>query len=170
MKSKERRESIARLLINDSNAIKGSELAKIFNVTRQVIVKDIAILRAEGRNIISTPQGYISNVKNYKEKAIIAVSHDIKNTIDELKIIVKYGGIIEDVIIEHPIYGEIKGILMIKNLNDLSKFELKFKDNKVKPLSDLTNGVHLHTIAAEGKEEISLILKELKEKGFLLSE
>lgn len=40
----------------------------------------------------------------------------------ELEIVVKYGGIIEDVIVEHPLYGEIKGILKIKNLNDLNKF------------------------------------------------
>ena len=31
--------------------------------------------------------------------------------IEELQIVVKYGGIIEDVIVEHPLYGEIIGIL-----------------------------------------------------------
>ena len=57
---------------------------------------------------------------------------------------------------------------MIKNLNDLNKFENEFKGKNAKPLSNLTNGVHLHTIAADSDEEINAIKKELLEKGFLL--
>jgi len=166
MSSKKRREEIINLLISNNGAIKGTELASLFNVTRQIIVKDIAILRAEGKNIIATTDGYIYNEDINKVKSIIAVNHDSSKTIEELEIVVKYGGIIEDVIIEHPLYGEIRGNLMIKNLNDLYKFESKFKN--VKPLSNLTNGVHLHTIAADSKEDIESIINELKEKGFLL--
>ena len=166
MGSIERREEIMKMLVESSRAIKGTELASLFNVTRQIIVKDIAILRAAGKNIIATPDGYIYNKDINKAKSIIAVNHDSSKTIEELEIVVKYGGIIEDVIIEHPLYGEIRGNLMIKNLNDLYKFESKFKN--VKPLSNLTNGVHLHTIAADSKEDIESIINELKEKGFLL--
>lgn len=168
MSYKNRREEIMNLLIKNNGAIKGTELASLFGVTRQIIVKDIAILRAEGKNIIATPDGYIYNKDINKVKSIIAVNHDSSKTIDELEIVVKYGGIIEDVIIEHPIYGEIRGNLMIKNLNDLYKFENKFKNENVKPLSNLTDGIHLHTIAADSEEDIELIIRELKEKGFLL--
>jgi len=169
MSSKKRREEIINLLIRSNGAVKGTKLASLFGVTRQVIVKDIAILRAEGKNIIATPDGYIySNKDSNKVKSIIAVNHDSNRTIEELEIVVKYGGMIEDVIIEHPLYGEIKGNLMIRNLNDLNKFESKFKDKGVKPLSNLTNGVHLHTIAADSEEDIKSIIKELREKGFLL--
>lgn len=166
MSSKKRREEIINLLIKNNGAIKGTELASLFSVTRQIIVKDIAILRAEGKSIIATPDGYIYNKDINKVKSIIAVNHDSSKTIEELEIVVKYGGIIEDVIIEHPVYGEIRGNLMIKNLNDLYKFEHKFKD--VKPLSNLTDGIHLHTIAADSQEDIESIIRELKEKGFLL--
>ena len=168
MSSKKRREEIINLLINSNGPIKGTELAALFNITRQIIVKDIAILRAEGRNIIATPDGYIYNKDINKIKSIIAVNHDSSKTIEELEIVVKYGGIIEDVIIEHPLYGEIRGNLMIKNLNDLYKFESKFKNKNVKPLSDLTQGIHLHTIAADTQEDIESIIRELEEKGFLL--
>ena len=168
MSSKKRWEEIISLLIKSNGAKKGTELASLFGVTRQVIVKDIAILRAEGKNIIATPDGYMYSKDSNKVKSIIAVNHDSNRTIEELEIVVKYGGMIEDVIIEHPIYGEIKGNLMIRNLNDLNKFESKFKDKNVKPLSNLTNGVHLHTIAADSEEDIKSINKELKEKGFLL--
>lgn len=168
MGSIERREEIIKLLIEKNKAIKGTELASLFNVTRQIIVKDIAILRAAGKNIIATPDGYIYNKSTNKIKAIIAVSHESNKTIDELEVVVKYGGIIEDVIIDHPLYGEIRGNLMIKNLNDLNKFENEFKRKNAKPLSNLTNGVHLHTIAADSEEDIKAIKKELKVKGFLL--
>lgn len=168
MGSKKRREDIINLLIKNGSAIKGTELASLFGVTRQIIVKDIAILRAEGKNIIATPDGYIYNQDINKVKSIIAVNHNSSKTIEELEIVVKYGGIIEDVIIEHPLYGEIRGNLMIKNLNDLYKFESKFNNKNVKPLSNLTDGIHLHTIAADSQEDIESIIRELKEKGFLL--
>ena len=57
---------------------------------------------------------------------------------------------------------------MIRNLNDLYKFESKFNNKDVKPLSNLTDGIHLHTIAADSQEDIESIIRELKEKGFLL--
>lgn len=168
MTSKKRREEIIKLLINNNSAIKGTKLAELFSVTRQIIVKDIAILRAEGKNIIATPDGYILNKDINKVKTIIAVNHNSKETMEELEIVVKYGGIIEDVIIEHPLYGELRGNLMIKNLNDLNKFEKEYNNNNAKPLSNLTNGIHLHTIAADSVEDIEEIKRELKERGFLL--
>lgn len=168
MKSIDRRESIINLLRDNNKAIKGIDLANSFGVTRQIIVKDIAILRAKGSNIIATPNGYICNIDINRVKAIIAVHHSIEDMVEELKVVVKYGGIIENVIVEHPLYGEIIGNIMIKNLNDLNKFVEAFKDIDAKPLSELTNGVHLHTISAHTEEDIESIKKELDEKGFTL--
>ena len=168
MKADERRNSIVELLHGEKGAIKGTILAEKFNVTRQIIVKDIAILRAKGNNIIATPDGYMINDDNSRVKSIIAVNHSDNEMIDELEIVVKYGGIIEDVIVEHPLYGEIRGILKIKNLNDLNKFRASLEDIKAKPLSVLTDGIHLHTISADSDENMQLIKDELKEKGFIL--
>lgn len=168
MQASNRRDKIFNLILNSNKAIKGIELAEMFSVTRQIIVKDIAILRAAGKNIIATPEGYIYNNQANRIKAIIAVNHSEEDTIKELEIIVKYGGIIEDVIIEHPLYGEIKTSLMIKNLHDLNNFINKFNCNRIKPLSNLTNGIHLHTISTDSEENITLIKEELGVKGFLL--
>ena len=68
MNSIERRDNIVKLLLNSSIPIKGTDIADKYNVTRQVIVKDIAILRAKGFNIMATPDGYIVNRNDGKVK------------------------------------------------------------------------------------------------------
>ena len=109
MNSKERRERILKKLLVTKEPKKGQELGEEMGVTRQVIVKDIAILRAEGHNIIATPDGYIiASAQPNKVKRIIAVCHNAGQMEDELRTIVKYGATVEDVIVEHPLYGEMR--------------------------------------------------------------
>lgn len=172
MNSKDRRLAIEKILLDSNNPQKGVELAKRFNVTRQVIVKDVAILRAEGKNIIATPEGYIIAKENgiYNVKRLLPLCHRREGIEDELRSIIKYGGVIEDVIVEHPLYGEIKGMLMLKTLDDIQNFMNRFKEVKAEPLSSLTGGVHIHTISAENEEVMTKIINELKFKGYLISD
>ena len=170
MNSIERRDNIIKLLLESNEPIKGNVIAKKYLVTRQVIVKDIAILRAKGKSIIATPDGYIINKNENKVKAIIAVTHNEEEMFDEMSIIIEYGGTIEDVIVEHPLYGEISGMLMIKNYNELNKFIQKYQEQRARLLSVLTNGVHLHTISAENEDDINLIISELKKRNFIVSD
>ena len=107
-------------------------------------------------------------MRKREQREIIAVNHNDNEMVDELEVVVKYGGIIEDVIIEHQLYGEIRGNLMIKNLNDLNRFKNSLKEIEARPLATLTNGIHLHTISVDSKENLELIKQELKEKGFIL--
>lgn len=168
MNSKERRYFILAKLMSYNEPQKGHNLSTEIGVTRQIIVKDIAILRAEGKNIIATPEGYlIPKNQRPKVKKILATSHDTDRIEEELQIIVKYGGVIEDVIVEHPVYGEIRGMLMIKTLNDIQNFMIRFKNEKAEPLSKLTGGIHLHTIEADSEDIINKITSELNEKKFL---
>lgn len=171
MNSKERRLYIENVLKNSDIPQKGHILAEELSVTRQIIVKDIAILRAEGKKIIATPEGYLMP-KDEKSmiKKVIAFSHKPEEIEDELKTIIKFGGIIEDVIIEHTLYGEIKGMLMIKTLYDVENFMRKVNDYKAEPLLVLTSGVHLHTILAENYESMENIIRELKTKKYLISD
>ncbi len=168
MNSETRRKSIGELLRESENPVKGGELAQNMGVTRQVIVKDIAILRAGGERIISTPEGYImqKDQKNYCKK-VLAVVHNSDEIEDELSIIVKYGGIIEDVIVEHEIYGEIRGMMMLKTLYDVQKFIEKIKSSKSEPLMALTGGIHLHTVMAESPEILDKIEDELRTRKYL---
>lgn len=166
----QRRKEIIKLLIKENKALKGSYIANKFNVTRQIVVKDIAILRAEGNSIIATPEGYIISINDkIMYKRIFAVCHSADDIKDEFSSMIKYGGIIEDVIVEHPLYGELKAMLMIKTLNDIENFINKFNNNDVKPLSALTSGVHLHTVSAESEEILNLIEEELKLKKIIIT-
>ncbi|SKB00115.1 hypothetical protein SAMN05443428_14116 [Caloramator quimbayensis] len=169
MKGEERRQLILSYLKEIKVPAKGGELSQRYNVSRQVIVQDIALLRAEGENIISTPQGYlfIDNAKDTVRK-IIAVKHEEKDIEDELKTIVSMGGKVIDVTIEHKLYGEITGKLMLKSMYDVDEFIEKLNINKSKPLSYLTDGIHIHTIEAENDEIMGRIIDVLKLKGYLI--
>ncbi|WP_027340511.1 transcription repressor NadR [Halonatronum saccharophilum] len=169
MSAKDRRRNLLEELCQSDGPMTGSQLADEFGVSRQVIVQDIALLRAEGKDILATSQGYITNKKEDNiVKKTIACKHSGVETREELEIIIKYGGRIRDVIVEHPLYGEIKGNLMIQKKSDLELFMKKYKEEEVKPLSTLTDGVHLHTIEALNFEVINLIEIELKKRGYLL--
>lgn len=165
----DRKDYIQKSLMDSELAIKGQDFADKLGVTRQIIVKDIAILRASGVDIIATPEGYIMNKKDEKLNCkIIAIYHKRDEIEDELKTIVKYGGVIRDVIVEHQLYGEIKAVLMVKTIDDVNKFVKKFNKYKAEPLLKLTNGLHIHTILTETKEQMDNILDELDKKGYLI--
>lgn len=168
MKGDERKLEILNLLKESKNPIKGAYLAERFGVTRQVIVQDIALLKAQGHNIVSTPQGYIFLGGNESYSRVIAVKHEPKDIEEELKTIIKLGGKVIDVTIEHKVYGEITGKLMLKSLYDVEKFIERLRESSDMPLSNLTGGVHLHTIEADSEENLERIVKELDKKGFLI--
>jgi len=172
MDSKERREEILNILCNWEGPVKGTELAEKLGVSRQVIVQDIAILRAGGEKIIATPQGYIM-LKNGEGKLIksIVCKHSGYDEIeDELNTIVDMGGKALDVIVEHPLYGEIKSPLMISSRLDVSDFMKNLIKTKAEPLSSLTDGVHIHTIEVEDERTFEKIVNSLKEKKYLITD
>jgi transcriptional regulator of NAD metabolism len=171
MKGEERRNKILYLLKNNQRPFKGGELSTQFDVSRQVVVQDIALLRAEGRDIIATPQGYMLMSTNPGSmKRVIAVRHNEQDMEDELKTIVNMGGKVLDVTIEHKIYGEITGRLQLKSLFDVEQFMKKINQEGSKPLSQLTQGVHIHTIEAEDNEVMNRIIQALEEKGYLITQ
>ncbi|NBI06347.1 transcription repressor NadR [Senegalia massiliensis] len=170
MDSNNRRKKILELLIKENNPIKGAIIADKFNVSRQVIVQDIAILRAKGKKIMATPNGYmvIKDNNNFLEKTIVSVHRDDENIEEELNIIVDLGAKVLDVIVEHPVYGEIKGQLMISSRKDVKDFIKNMKENNASTLATLTEGVHIHTIRVPNEEVFSQIKEKLKYKNFLL--
>lgn len=172
MDSNIRREQILSIIKKRKEPIKGADLAGKFHVSRQIIVQDIAILRAAGEKIVATPQGYFlpfSTGDSMLQKTI-ACGHKMEEMYEELIIMVDMGAKILDVIVEHAIYGEIKAMLMIKSRKDLEKFIQEFRRLKAEPLSSLTEGIHLHTIEVPDENTYKEILLKLQEYGYLIQE
>lgn len=171
MTSEERKEGIISNLKRSDTALTGAYLAKQYNVSRQIIVQDIAILRAAGHDIIATPQGYWLSKLNQLQgiTKVFAVKHNQNEIEDELNAIVDYGGKVLDVIIEHPVYGEFKARLMLSTRNDVKAYLAVMKKEEAEPLSALTEGVHLHTVEADSITILNQIESILDQKGYLLN-
>lgn len=164
-----RREKLIEILENAKQPISGTELAKRLKVSRQVIVQDIALLRAVNKNILSTTKGYLIYVReDEKVNRCFMVKHTTEEILDELCTIVDLGGKVLDVIVSHDIYGEIKADLIISNRQDVYDFVQKVKENNTRPLKELTDNIHLHTIEADSEEVLDIIEQKLREKGYLL--
>lgn len=166
----ERRQSIVQILLASPQPISASALAERFRVSRQVIVGDIAILRAQGVEVISTPKGYISNaaLSNTGHTFKVACLHGIASLLEELYAVVDNGGTIVDVIVEHPIYGQLVGQLNISARSDADDFCTRVQQNNALLLSELTDGVHLHTICCRDKCDMQRIKRRLAELNVLL--
>ena len=149
--------------------VPGTELARHFCVSRQCVVQDIAILRAERNDILSTPQGYrLPTETPDTHRAVIACQHGPERTEEELQILVDNGVRVLDVIVEHALYGEMRGSLMIESRADVQDFLRRWRNTKASLLSSLTRGVHLHTVEASRPEMIARAKAQLQSRGFLL--
>jgi len=149
--------------------IRGGELAKRFRVSRQCLVQDVAILRASGEQIEATPRGYRLPISAKPgHRAILACKHPPERTQEELNILVDHGVKVLDVIVEHPIYGELRGSLMLESRADVQDFLAQVSSSHAVLLSSLTGGVHLHTVEAARPELISRAKALLRERGILL--
>ena len=163
----DRKTKIIEIINKSEKPVSASKIAKELGVSRQIIVGDVALLRASGQEIIATPRGYILDTSSTNSYTI-AVKHNNEQLEEELNTIVDLGGKVEDVIVEHPLYGEIKGNLHIYSRYDVSKFMSKVEKNDAAPLSLLTNGVHLHTVTVPDQETLERIKEALDEKHILL--
>lgn len=166
-----RRDAILNYLTKQTTPVNGSELARIFGVSRQVIVQDIALLRAQHRDILSTNKGYIiyqteSHPMGCSE--VILVNHTEKQTLDEMRAIVELGGSMLDVSVDHDLYGLIRLDLVIHNMRDAEEFCSRLSGCSSKPLNELTNGLHYHTIHAPSQKAMELIKQELSNLNILV--
>jgi len=161
----ERRNAIYQVLSADT-PISATALAGRFGVTRQVVVGDIALLRAEGRSVIATPRGYIIPVPDGFLRTIACV-HNAAQTRDELNAMVDCGCTVIDVVVEHPVYGQLTAPLAISSRYDVEQFIEKMASASASPLSALTEGIHLHTLSCPDAQVFDHLCDKLREMGML---
>ena len=162
-----RREHILSTLKHQKKPVSASLLAKELNVSRQVIVGDVALLRAQGHDIIATARGYIIPTYNETNQFIgkIVCQHAPGDTRQELYTIVDLGAVVTNVIVKHGLYGEITGSLNLTTRGDVDMFIRKVENAEVKLLSELTMGVHTHTIACRDKAHYDAVCSALVAAG-----
>ena len=169
MNSNERREKLLHILKTSNKPVKGVDLAKELNVTRQIVVKDIALLRASGIDILATSTGYIIyTIRNQEFKIKCKNHYNEEHILLELQTIIDLGGKVKDVIVDHPTYGKIKAELNLSSNRDLKIFMENSKKNEFKQLSSLSQDYHVHTIEVPDENTLEEIKKELKEVNILL--
>lgn len=166
----ERREQILALLTQNSTPVSAGTLAKRLLVSRQVIVGDIALLRASNQPIAATPRGYILEGALRRPGEVvrtIACRHDLSGMKLELYAVVDNGCGLLDVIVEHAVYGQISGRLQIFSRYDADDFLRRLEKSRSLPLCDLTGGVHLHTISCPDAAAYARVLETLKQEAIL---
>ncbi len=165
----QRRRRIVAWMRAHAGPVRGGELAKRLRVSRQCLVQDVAILRAGGEEILATPQGYrLPKSPSRLHRILLACKHAPERTEEELHILVDNGVKILDVIVEHPLYGELRGSLMLESRADVQDFLRRIRSSHASLLSSLTRGVHLHTVEASRPEMIARAKTALRRRGFLL--
>lgn len=166
-----RRKKLMKILELSSTPVSGSDLARQLGVSRQVVVQDIALLRADNKQVMSTNKGYIL-YKPAKErgwlKRVFPMKHATEDTLDELYAIVDFGGRVLDVLVEHELYGQIRVDLIIENRLDAAEFVSHMESSRDLPLKALTGGCHYHTVVAASEKNLEKIEEELRNRGYLI--
>ena len=168
MNTAERRDEILKYLKQSDVPVAARKLAAMFGVSRQVIVQDLAVIRASMPGILSTARGYLMQqeqdagcVREFK------VRHDADRTAEELNLIVDCGGRVCNISISHRVYGRISAEMDIRSRQDVTEFIDALNNSQSSALSSATSGYHYHLVEASSKERLDLIEKQLESAGFL---
>lgn len=167
MTGAKRREKIISKIKSGKTPISGSELAELYSVSRQVIVQDIALIRAAGYDIISTNRGYVLHSPQGVTR-VFRVSHTDEQIADELCSIVDLGGKVLDVRVDHTLYGCMQAQLNIASRRNVQEFLADMESGKSSPLKNITANEHYHTVEADSTQVLDMIEQELEQKGYLV--
>lgn len=166
MTGEQRRQQIVSIMKNSKSPISGTALAKEVKVSRQVIVQDIALLRANGVDVLSTNRGYVLG-DGGKVSRVFKIHHTPEEVEEELNLFVDFGGYVKDVFVYHKVYDIIKADMNLKSRVDVKKYLDEIASGKSTLLMNVTSGYHYHTILADDNETLDLIQEELQKRGFL---
>lgn len=168
MNAQQRRQAILERIRAAQAPISATALAGEFCVSRQIVVGDVALLRAGGEDIQATPRGYVSGTESAGVTAVLACVHGAEDMGRELNVMVDHGCEVLDVVVEHPIYGQLTGQLHLRSRHDVEQFLRRARD--ARPLSHLTGGIHLHTVRCPDEETLQRVTDALYQEGFLLTD
>lgn len=167
MKAEERRQKLLAALQTANEPLSGGALANEVGVSRQIIVQDVALLRAKGHAIASTNRGYVIPAAQTQVVRLFKMKHTADEAADEMETIVDLGGTIVDVMVNHRMYGKVSAQMNIKSRRDIAAFLTDLETGCSTLLSTVTDGYHFHHIAAESDDILNEIHEALAAKGYL---
>lgn len=170
MSGENRRKSIIQILGETDEALTATALAKRFGVTRQIVVADVALLRASGYPIRAEHKGYVLSKSTVGITKRIVCRHAKETVLDEFFAVVDNGGKILDVQVEHSLYGVISAEMSIASRYDAEEFVRAVNETGAAQLADLTGGIHIHSILVKDEEAFDRICKKLVELGILIQD
>ena len=171
MLAAQRREVIRDTLLHADIPISASTLAAQLGVSRQIVVGDVALLRAGGFAIDATPRGYRVHAAENGFTGLVACTHSTTDLLrQELYLVVDNGGSLVDVSVENPLYGELRANLHISSRHDADAFIQQAAEKPQSLLSSMTHGVHLHTIHCPDRDTFTKVQAALDAAGLLYRE
>lgn len=168
MNISERRSEIIKILREATSPIAAKYLAARFHVSRQVIVQDLAVIRAATPGIISTNRGYVLQQDTSFSREF-KVRHNESQVEDELNLFVDYGGHVKNVSISHRVYGRITAEMDIRSRQDVQEFIQAMKDSQSTLLGNATSGYHYHLVEASSEKRLDLMEEKLQKAGYLVA-
>ncbi|MCB6416468.1 transcription repressor NadR [Dorea acetigenes] len=168
MTGSDRRAEIVRQIKESKAPVSGQRMALAYGVSRQVIVQDIALLRASGYDIISTNRGYLLNAPRTVSR-IFKVQHTDEQLEEELCCIVDLGACVENVMVNHRVYGHMEAPLGINSRRKVAEFLEDIRSGKSSPLKNITSNYHYHNVSADSEETLDMVEQALSEKKFLIA-
>jgi transcriptional regulator of NAD metabolism len=167
MNSEQRRAAILDILTRSDKPVSATALAGELAVSRQIIVGDVALLRAAGESVVATARGYVMAHPGEDRRTVVCC-HPPEDMERELNLMVDFGCTVEDVVVEHPVYGQLSGRLDVASRYDVREFARRVAESGSRPLSDLTAGIHTHTLRCPDDRAFEQLLEALREAGFLV--
>ena len=168
MTGSDRRAEIVRQIKESKAPVSGQRMALAYGASRQVIVQDIALLRASGYDIISTNRGYLLNAPRTVSR-IFKVQHTDEQLEEELCCIVDLGACVENVMVNHRVYGHMEAPLGINSRRKVAEFLEDIRSGKSSPLKNITSNYHYHNVSADSEETLDMVEQALSEKKFLIA-
>lgn len=167
MTGSERRTEIIGQIQKSAVPLSGKSLAETYGVSRQVIVQDIALIRAAGYDVIATNRGYVLNMLPDVTR-VFKVCHTDEQLEEELYTVVDLGGCVENVMVNHRVYGRIEAELQINSRRKAAEFLEDIRSGKSSPLKNITSDYHYHKVSADSDKTLDMIENALREKNFLV--
>lgn len=123
MNTAQRRTEILKLLQQEEKPVAARAMASQFGVSRQVIVQDMAVIRASTPGILSTTRGYVlQQDKDIACTREFKVRHGQEQAAEELNLIVDCGGRVKNISISHRVYGRVTAEMDIRSRQDVNEF------------------------------------------------